>query len=154
MLAQQRQQITLLAEAQSSAGCCGGLCTSNNTSAIANNANNAAAAGIANGDATGQSNNININNNNNNVLEVRETGMEVYGTPFYEFMRLAWLFAGLTLFAWTCNLFISYWAFASYYRNHSTGPLHSFWQKYDNKFVATVIVVTVYLAWPLCSFAL
>lgn len=160
MLAQQRQQITLLAEAQSSVGCCGGLCTTNSTSTIANNTNANANgnAAMANGDGTGANmmiNNMNMNsNNNNNEVEMRETGIEVYGTPFYEFMRLAWLFSGFTLFAWTCNLFISYWAFASYYRKHSTGPLLSFWQAYDHKLVATVIVVTVYLAWPLCNFAL
>lgn len=83
-----------------------------------------------------------------------DRGIEFYETPFYEFVRFAWLFSGLTAFAWTCNLFISFWSFAYFYIRETTGPLNTFWTVYTRKMEATLIVVTVFLAWPLCNFVL
>ncbi|CAG9568238.1 conserved hypothetical protein [Leishmania major strain Friedlin] len=83
-----------------------------------------------------------------------DRGIEFYETPFYEFVRFAWLFSGLTTFAWTCNLFISFWSFSYFYIRETTGPLNTFWTVYTHKMEATLIVVTVFLAWPLCNFVL
>ncbi|AYU75964.1 hypothetical protein LdCL_050010900 [Leishmania donovani] len=83
-----------------------------------------------------------------------DRGIEFYETPFYEFVRFAWLFSGLTTFAWTCNLFISFWSFSYFYIRETTGPLNAFWTVYTRKMEATLIVVAVFLAWPLCNFVL
>ncbi|KAG5512017.1 hypothetical protein GH5_07971 [Leishmania sp. Ghana 2012 LV757] len=82
------------------------------------------------------------------------SGIEFYETPFYEFVRLAWFVSGLTAFAWTVNVLISFWSFSGFYIRHTAGPLRNFWEVYTRKMSATLIVVTVVLAWPLCNFVL
>ncbi|XQJ24558.1 hypothetical protein NXY56_000449 [Leishmania guyanensis] len=83
-----------------------------------------------------------------------DSGIEFYETPFYEFVRMAWFASGITAFAWTCNLFISFWSFDQFYIRETTGPLRTFWVIYSRRMNATLIVVTVFLAWPLCNFVL
>ncbi|KPA80833.1 hypothetical protein ABB37_04260 [Leptomonas pyrrhocoris] len=83
-----------------------------------------------------------------------DSGVEFYDTPFYEFVRLAWFVSGLTAFVWTCNLFISFWAFSNFYIQNTSGPLRVFWSDYTRKMNGSLVMVTVFLAWPLCSFAL
>lgn len=75
--------------------------------------------------------------------------VEVYDTPFYEFMRIAWFYLGMVALFWSANLLLSYWSFSSFYKEETTGQLKEFWEKYDTKFSASVILVTIYLAWPL-----
>lgn len=83
-----------------------------------------------------------------------DSGLEFYDTPLYEFVRMAWFVSGLTAFVWTCNLFVSFWAFSSFYISNTSGPLRAFWTNYASKMNASLIVVTVFLAWPLCCFVL
>ncbi|GET85790.1 hypothetical protein, conserved [Leishmania tarentolae] len=83
-----------------------------------------------------------------------DRGIEFYETPFYEFVRFAWLFTGLTTFAWVCNLLFSLFSFSHFYINETTGLLNTFWTTYVRKMTITLIVVTVFLAWPLCNFVL
>ncbi|KAH9588784.1 hypothetical protein LSM04_007355 [Trypanosoma melophagium] len=77
--------------------------------------------------------------------------IEVYGTPFYEFMRIAWFVMGVAVFLWVCNMMVSFWKFSSFYRNSTTGKLHEFFEEYNVRFSASVICVTIYLAWPLVN---
>lgn len=83
-----------------------------------------------------------------------DSGIEFYDTPYYEFVRIAWFVSGLTAFVWTCNLFISFWAFSNFYIEHTTGPLRLFWRDYARKMNASLVVVTIFLAWPFCNFFL
>lgn len=80
--------------------------------------------------------------------------IELYDTPLYEFVRIAWMVSGITAFVWTFNLFLSFWAFSGFYVTATTGPLQTFWTTYSTRQNATLIVVTVFLVWPLCSFVL
>ncbi|KPI83701.1 hypothetical protein ABL78_7252 [Leptomonas seymouri] len=80
-----------------------------------------------------------------------DSGIELYDTPFYEFVRIAWLISGLTAFVWTCNLFISFWAFSDFYIKQTSGPLKAFWNTYASKMNGSLIAVTIFLAWPLCN---
>ncbi|KAG5487065.1 hypothetical protein LSCM1_07735 [Leishmania martiniquensis] len=81
-------------------------------------------------------------------------GIEFYETPFYEFVRIAWFVSGLTAFAWAVVIAISFWSFSDFYIRSTEGPLRSFWQVYTRKMSATLVVVTVFLAWPLFNFLL
>ncbi|KAL7711073.1 hypothetical protein N2W54_002295 [Lotmaria passim] len=83
-----------------------------------------------------------------------DSGIEFYDTPFYEFVRIAWFVSGLTAFVWTCNLFLSFWAFSDFYIHHTSGRLHTFWVDYARKMNGSLVMVTIFLAWPLCNFVL
>jgi hypothetical protein len=83
-----------------------------------------------------------------------DSGIEFYDTPFYEFVRIAWFVSGLTAFVWTCNLFVSFWAFSDFYITHTSGPLRAFWSDYAHKMNASLVMVTIFLAWPLFNFVL
>jgi hypothetical protein len=76
------------------------------------------------------------------------------GTPLYHVMRTAWFVSSFMVFFWIVTEMYQYWWFIGYYKSHSTGALHEFWDKFDKKFVTTVVFAGLYLCWPLCNLLL
>lgn len=80
------------------------------------------------------------------------SGIEVYDTPFYAFLRVAWGFSGITTFVWIATVLVSFYTFMDYYLEHTSGQLNKFWHDYTTKYISTLLVVGVYLTWPiLCN---
>nr|CCD15546.1 unnamed protein product [Trypanosoma congolense IL3000] len=77
--------------------------------------------------------------------------VQVYGTPFYEFMRVAWFVMGVAAIAWMYTLLMSYCSYSAYYRARAKGELLEFLISYHIRFLATVTCVTIYLAWPISN---
>jgi hypothetical protein len=76
------------------------------------------------------------------------------GTPFYYIFRAVWFCVGLVVFLWTATVMYEYWNVMSQYKLFTEGDLKKFMINYDKKFVPSVIVITIFLAWPLCNMAL
>jgi hypothetical protein len=72
-----------------------------------------------------------------------------FGTPLYSIFRMCWFTVSIVIFLWIVNVMYEYWFFIGYYKQNTTGKLHDFWAKFDSKFVSTVIIVGIYLCWPL-----
>jgi hypothetical protein len=75
--------------------------------------------------------------------------INLFGTELYEVFRCVWFVSGLIVFFWVANAMTSYWNFIGFWKNNTEGSLHEFWVAYDKKFVASVVCVTIYLAWPI-----
>ncbi|CUE69611.1 transmembrane protein, putative [Bodo saltans] len=75
--------------------------------------------------------------------------INLFGTELYEVFRCVWFVSGLIVFFWVANAMTSYWNFIGFWKNNTEGALHDFWVAYDKKFVASVVCVTIYLAWPI-----
>ncbi|RHW71522.1 hypothetical protein DPX39_070082000 [Trypanosoma brucei equiperdum] len=77
--------------------------------------------------------------------------IQVYGIPFYETMRCAWFVMGFAVVTWTYTLMASYMAQSQQYRDRASGELQQFLTAFHQRFIATVVCVTIYLAWPISN---
>lgn len=75
-------------------------------------------------------------------------------TPLYHVVRAVWFCVGLVVVLWTVTVLYEYMGVMAQYKKFSEGDLHSFFGKYDAKFVPSVIIVTIFLAWPLANMLL
>jgi hypothetical protein len=89
-----------------------------------------------------------------NVAPGQSPPIDIYGTPLYDCLRVAWFISSIITFLWVVNAMYSYWTIAPAWKSASTGPLNSFLVAYDKKFVASVVCVTIYLCWPLANILL
>lgn len=87
--------------------------------------------------------------NTSGVGQYNNAPILLFDTPLYEVFRCAWFVTGTVIFFWVANAMTSYWTFYRFYKNNTEGKLHDFWIAYHNKFVASVVCVTIYLSWPL-----
>lgn len=76
-------------------------------------------------------------------------GVEVYDTPYYAFLRVAWGFTGIACFVWIATTLVSFWSFMGFYVDHSEGDLKNFFEVYSVKYTATILTVGVFLTWPI-----
>ena len=76
------------------------------------------------------------------------------GTPIWYVFRAVWFCLSIVIFLWVATQMYQFWWFIGYYKQNTVGSLHDFWKKFDKKFVASVVCVTIYLCWPLCHLAL
>jgi hypothetical protein len=69
-------------------------------------------------------------------------------TELYAVVMAAWFTLGFFIFFLVCNEMHSYWSVIEYYKSNTSGPLNTFWMEFDEKFVPSVILVTIVLCWP------
>lgn len=82
------------------------------------------------------------------------SGVSVYDTPYYAFLRFAWGFVGCVVFVWIAVLLVPFFTFIPYFIDHTNGELRAFWEGYYTKYLPTILCVGAYLAWPIVSHVL
>nr|CCC49386.1 conserved hypothetical protein [Trypanosoma vivax Y486] len=74
--------------------------------------------------------------------------IHVYGTPYFEFVWMAWFVMGVATVVWTWTLMTSFWGYVGYYQYITTGRLNTFFADYNTRFSISVMFVSTFLAWP------